>query len=75
MSLVKRFMDPVDVYYKAIQGKDTRIPEQIARLDNLANHLKSAIEISDPLDAIELHAVAGYCTAILNGSKPEEKLW
>lgn len=71
LSVLKRFMEPIDICFKAIQGMYTKVPEQNAPLVDLADNLKLTVEISDPLDPIKLFVVAGDCTLMSNRRTPE----
>lgn len=73
---MKIFIEPFDVCFKSLQGRDTVIPEQNAYLSRLTNHLKEAVCISKALNPFEVlasvgDAAKGVSTVIANQSNGE----
>lgn len=59
---VKCFMLLVDECSTAIQGRDTLVCEQSARLKKLQNDIRSALKMEGPMTGLDLLTVAGEAT-------------
>lgn len=49
---VKSFMDPIDLLFRSIQGKETTFSEQEAHFSNQATSLMSLARVCGPLDGV-----------------------
>lgn len=54
LSAVKILIEPFDICFRSLEGQSTAIAEQNDRIKSLAQDLKEAVQISGPLNTVDM---------------------